>query len=538
MGSGITEKMISVIVNLTDRFTVPMKKIDRQMKRSNKAIDTQSNAMAKQNLVMASTSKAHRDILSNVIARGKATVKVDKLSKQSTIDNRIAQSGFGRVLGMNKDIWTGFNKRQKQFATLGGRTANRIRVLTHGMRGFRMEMLGVMFFGMAMNRMFMGLIKTSLDWFGVFEIMSMGLGLLFLPLAEKLLEWAIKFLQWVAQLTPEQKKWINIMVAAAIVIGTVLTVIGTLALGLGSLLLAFNLMFTPIGMVVTALLGLAGLAFLSKMFGDFEGAVGAAEEKLVAFGVSGDLITALKDKVSGALEALKGMVPEFITTGFEIARKIVEGIAQYFADNPLVVLGAIIGGLIGGPAGIAIGSALGTLFSNIEFSEIEEIIDAGLQTLQTILDGMLENFDLVEDVFVALMESMGEWIGRNIPKLMKLGFMIATAIIEGMMKGILQALMSLASKIPGLGKNDKFRNMVESLGPPPSIGDGIIQNGKIITTHPEDTIMAFKDPSIFGGGGSDGGSVTNNFYGFTMEELKRELDSRDRQLVADMERNR
>jgi len=35
-----------------------------------------------------------------------------------------------------------------------------------------------------------------------------------------------------------------------------------------------------------------------------------------------------------------------------------------------------------------------------------------------------------------------------------------------------------------------------------AINDGIVQNGKIITTHPEDTIMAFKDPGIFGKGGN------------------------------------
>ena len=74
------------------------------------------------------------------------------------------------------------------------------------MRGFKMEMLGVMFFGMSLVRVFNGLIKTSLDWFGITEIMSTALGILFLPVAELVLEWALAFLEWVGNLTDRQKK--------------------------------------------------------------------------------------------------------------------------------------------------------------------------------------------------------------------------------------------------------------------------------------------------------------------------------------------
>ena len=147
---------------------------------------------------------------------------------------------FGQVLGMPLDKMKTLNKSFKVMKTTGGQLAFGMRRATHGMRGFRMEMLGVMFFGMMLQRTFSGLIKTSLDWMGVMEVFTLALGILFLPIAGLLLEWALKFLNWVSKLTPEQKKLIGIFVLFGIALGTVLSIIGSFALGIGSLILAFG----------------------------------------------------------------------------------------------------------------------------------------------------------------------------------------------------------------------------------------------------------------------------------------------------------
>ena len=156
--------------------------------------------------------------------------------KKSANDMR----AFGQVMGMPLDRLKKLNGRFKVMRSRGGKLAFNMRKLTHGMRGFRMEMLGVMFFGMSLTRIFKSLTRTSLEWMGTTEILSSALGLLFLPIAEKLTDWALIFLDWVGQLTEKQKKWIGGIVLVVGAIGVLLTIIGTLALGIGSLISVFG----------------------------------------------------------------------------------------------------------------------------------------------------------------------------------------------------------------------------------------------------------------------------------------------------------
>ena len=55
------------------------------------------------------------------------------------------------------------NKNFKKNITTGQRWALGIRKMTHGLRGFRMEMLGVMFFGMGLQKFFTGLLRPALE---------------------------------------------------------------------------------------------------------------------------------------------------------------------------------------------------------------------------------------------------------------------------------------------------------------------------------------------------------------------------------------
>lgn len=155
--------------------------------------------------------------------------------------------GFNTVMNKNlgqfREITTSsgkLNERFKGMNNLGARVAHRVRMMTHGLRGFRMEMLGVMFFGMMINRVFMGLMQTSLEWVGVTEILSAALGLLFLPIALEILDWAIKFLDFVSRIPDDTKKWIGILVLLGAALGGLLFIFGSFALGIGSVILAFG----------------------------------------------------------------------------------------------------------------------------------------------------------------------------------------------------------------------------------------------------------------------------------------------------------
>jgi len=211
-----------------------------------------SNMKAAGNSVSSFDQKLNKQI--NVLQR---TVNIQKKLNHRTQLLKERQNNFGQVMAMNQDRFKQFNQSGLQFNKVSGKLGNSIRKATGGLEGFKMEMLGIMFFGMAIQRIFGGLTRTSLEWFGVFDVFSAALGLLFMPIAEKLLEWALVFLDWVDNLTPKQKEMVNLFVAIAVVIGTILAIVGTLALGIGSLIAAFGgiggigAIFTTLGTIIT-----------------------------------------------------------------------------------------------------------------------------------------------------------------------------------------------------------------------------------------------------------------------------------------------
>ncbi|KKM80829.1 hypothetical protein LCGC14_1336050, partial [marine sediment metagenome] len=172
---------------------------------------------------------------------------------------------------------------------------------TRGMHQFAFEFLGIMFLGMAIQRMFTGLIKTSLEWVGVQEVMSSALGVLFLPVALQILDWAILFFQWVSELSPATQKFLGWIALGGIILGTFLFILGTIVLGLNSLRLALG---------VTSLtrwaLGMAGMGNAATI----------AKRKIMSLGLTLGRVfgaallfgLALKDAAEGQLTAAIGDV--------------------------------------------------------------------------------------------------------------------------------------------------------------------------------------------------------------------------------------
>ena len=142
----------------------------------------------------------------------------------------------------------------KNVSTMG-RFGLGVRKLTHGMRGFRMEMLGVMFFGMMIQRTFMGLLRPALEMSGAMQLLSTVLGIMFLPVGLALIDFAIELLNWWNSLSSENQKQITNWILLGLALGTVMMVVGQFVLGIGSLILAFGGLLGPIGLVVAAIAG-------------------------------------------------------------------------------------------------------------------------------------------------------------------------------------------------------------------------------------------------------------------------------------------
>ncbi len=165
-----------------------------------------------------------------------------KLIDNSTAVNKVAKQydSFSGVMGMGLTNWRKFNDQGGEFSTIGARAANRFRLMTHGLRGFRMEMLGVMFFGMGLAMFFTGLLKPALQLVGIFELWSQTLAILFLPIALILLELFLPIMEFFISLPAPMQIAIGLFVILAAIFFKLVFLFGMFALGVGSLIQAFG----------------------------------------------------------------------------------------------------------------------------------------------------------------------------------------------------------------------------------------------------------------------------------------------------------
>jgi len=206
--------------------------------------------------------------------------KIDLTKKGVNVEQAHSKGliGIKEALTMNFETWRYVNAEQTRNFTIGGKVANNVRMLTHGMRGFRMELLSVMFFGMALNRMFMGLIGPSLKATGVFSLMEAYLTATFLPTAEKvtgiIADWGDKF----ASLPEGIREPLGDFMLFAAIMGSILTLIGLVGLGLGGLINFFG--------------PLVGINSVAEAWAAFGGVVGTVTGAIRGI-ISGPLIAAI-----------------------------------------------------------------------------------------------------------------------------------------------------------------------------------------------------------------------------------------------------
>lgn len=386
---------------------------------------------------------------------------------ENTKMNKIAQMGFFKTMKLGQPDFKRFNELGRTSNKIGGKIGMWARNATHGLRGFRMEMLGVMFFGMSMMRVFTGLFKTSMEWMGVMDILSLALGILFLPVAELMLEWALSFLNWVTKLSPETKKFIGWLALMGAALGALLMVFGTLALGIGSIILAFGWLISPMGIVLGLIASIAGAALFKKFFDNGAESVDNLRSNLMGFGLSGEVFDTMKEKIIewydvakkylfgdettgevGLITNIKNKILEFAdsedvkTAGSNLMKKLVEGAKKFFTDNPMVLIGAIVGGLLAGPLGASIGAAVGLGFEKIDLEKMDEVISKGTEILDGIINGLVENQDKIANAMDKILTALSNWINNNSEEIIELGVTIGVGIAKGLLRGFKDALLA------------------------------------------------------------------------------------------------
>ena len=259
----------------------------------------------------------------------------------ATQTNRLGKqyNSFGKTMSMPFNKWKQFNEQGGEFTSRGGKMANTMRRATHGLRGFRMEMLSIMFFGMNLSRFFTGLLKPVMELTGLTELWTTTLQMVFLPIGMMLLDFLMPLMMWLMNLSDKVKLWIGWMVIGGAVLGLVLFFVGMLSLGIGGLIMALGglwgilsriipdvtvlgvnissfieaflgiaivkTLFSALKLVVTSLLAtLLGLPFVTALLDDLGISVGENET----------LWGALKRKASEVLNTIKtklGLEDEF-----------------------------------------------------------------------------------------------------------------------------------------------------------------------------------------------------------------------------------
>ncbi len=349
----MVRKNIEVIVTMVDRVTGAAKRIETSTRKLRNGVEKISKTYNRFGSLIAEKTKFTRE-KENLTAFAKRFNKLGGIMGMGMQEFRKFDDGTGRL-----------NKRMMKQLGVMGRLGMRVRWLTHGFRGFRMELLGVMFFGMGIQRFFTGLIKPALTVTGVFKLWSTILTILFLPVALKLLDWTIKFMNWMNESERLQKfiRWITVI---GVVLGGLLFFIGMFGLGIGSLLMAFSVIITPIivaiGALFTFMASMAGskigiLALVAAFIGLAPTVSAVGDEVKKQGGIWSMLtgwISGAVDKIIGALDRLwdkfleSGPVMKLMES-MGLSAETIEAIANPIASikKKLTELWVSIGGIFG-----------------------------------------------------------------------------------------------------------------------------------------------------------------------------------------------
>jgi len=231
-----------------------MQKTVAGTRKINESLQGVTNTFNQSQSAIAKSAKKHNNAINSQQHAISNLSKKQRVNTNNTQMGTVASQGFFKTMRMGMPQFKDFNMQNRRFGTLGGQTANRFRMATHGMRGFRMEMLGTMFFGMMLQRVFTGLLRTSMEWMGIMELASLTLGVVFLPVAEELLLILMPIMDWFMNLSDGTKLWLGRLVILAAIMGGMIFIIGQFALGIGSIILAWGLI-APIFLFTAAIVG-------------------------------------------------------------------------------------------------------------------------------------------------------------------------------------------------------------------------------------------------------------------------------------------
>ena len=203
---------------------------------------------------------------------------------------------FGKVMAMDRDLFTAFIKQGYKFSGTGARVATQVRLLTHGLHGFKMELLSVMFFGVQTGQLASSLLRPGMQLFEITDLISDTLAYMLVPTMQKdILPAVLKLHEHIMKLNDDQKRFIGQLIVFGYVTGPVIQYIAMLALTIGAVHKALAIL-PPIVSVVVVVSVVGWTTFNSMLEALSRGEYGRSFEEL-------------KRTAEERKKALKGLLP-------------------------------------------------------------------------------------------------------------------------------------------------------------------------------------------------------------------------------------
>ena len=546
--------------------------------------------------IISTSKKSHKlqDSYNSILSPAKK-MQQDYTSTLQNASNGVKQSsGFYDTNNQRVVTSTELHKRMtSSIATGGAKAANSLRMFTHGLRGFRMEALGVMFFGMMLAKTFQSLLNPALEAYGVMELWKTMLLVVFMPIVDEIFPILLKLMEYFMNQPEPIKKMIGVLAVLGYIFSQLLFVVGAFILGIGSLIFFWGPLIAVATLFASVLLPIwAIFVGLTDVLSSTEGSMGSLIGKIkMFFGVLGliAVILHLFPVWVIALFVLLGVllaktIAEFLVRAATVFKRGIDRIKAAIVWAWDYIMDFLSGGWdslyklfkwsldllvkIFGPAIRLIIGVIKWLWDNIigKFKvgdkSLKEIVEA-------IKAKVIEKFKDLKDKVLLKIEEMKTKLTTKFEalktKFKDWGVSIVDNLVAGITKvknKVVDAILSLfpewaQDSIKKFGSfvvtqvNKVVNRIVPKPNRPtnntggyplstnpflPKMDDFIWRSGQgAVSVNPNDTLVGYKGSSPFGGGGGET-NITNNFYGFTTEDLNRELDDRDSKLVNELQR--
>jgi hypothetical protein len=285
-----------------------------------------------------------------------------------------------------------------------GRALSRsVNQTTQVFRKFSMELLGVLFFGMAVAQVFQAMLTPALQAVGLFDLFGQTLQILFLPIALVLLDAFLPIMQFFMDLPEPLQMVIGGFAIFGLILGKLAFLVGVFGLGLEALVTLFSAggVLAGVGPWFTALWASIAGAFTTILLPLF----------VVVAALAIGFWLAWKDNF--------GKIREWTQLIFEGIKNIFGGIFQFFQGWWLIIKGLFTGNsdmVIDGfkKMGIGIWNAIKGAFQFILGLAVTlglSFIKFGIELGEHIVTGIITAIKAGKDLFLAALKkifSLGE----------------------------------------------------------------------------------------------------------------------------------